>query len=378
MVKRHKDTVAAQAAGAFDAASGGVVPAIQPATTFKRGPDYALLNGEYSYARYHNQTGVAAERILAQLEGAADALLFPSGMAAIAAVFRSIPNGGAAIIQSGIYHGTSKWIRDFCARRDVDLREVDASDAALLEQACGAGRADVVLVETPSNPWLKLVDIAAASRAAKTAGAVLLVDSTAATPILQQPLALGADLVMHSSTKAINGHSDVMSGVLATGAETPLWGAIRTERDDGGTIIGPFEAWLLIRGMRTLPLRIERMCDNAMQIAGFLQDHPRVEAVLYPGLPGFAGHELAAAQMSGGFGYLMSFLVQGGRAEALRVAGRLQLFLRATSLGGVESLVEHRQTIEPDTGIPENLLRISIGIENVGDLIDDLGQALGQ
>ncbi|MEE9387677.1 MAG: PLP-dependent transferase [Paracoccaceae bacterium] len=378
MRKTKPATVAAQAGGAVDPSSGGVVPSIQPSTTFVRDRDYELQNGSYSYARYHNDTTAIAEGVLAELEGAAAALVFPSGMAAIAAVFRTIPTGGAAIIQSGIYHGTSTWVRDFCARRDVSLHEVDASDAAALDRLCRAHRADIVLVETPSNPWLKVVDIRSASRAAKQAGAILLVDSTAATPILSQPLALGADIVMHSSTKAINGHSDVLSGVLATAAVNPMWQAIEAERNGAGTVIGPFEAWLLVRGMRTLPLRVERMCQNAMQIAEFLHEHPGVEDVFYPGLPGFAGHDLAALQMQGGFGYLMSFLVKGDAADALRVAGRLNLFHRATSLGGVESLIEHRHTIEPDSGIPVNLLRISVGIEDAQDLIDDLGQALGQ
>jgi len=378
MDKLKPATVAAQAGGAVDATSGGVVPAIQPSTTFLRDRDYELVNGDYSYARYHNDAAVIAEGIIAELEGAAAALLFPSGMAAIATLFRSIPNGGAAIVQSGIYHGTTHWITGFCARRNITLHSVDASDTQALQALCVTHKADILLIETPSNPWLKITDIGAAKAAAKQAGAVLVVDSTAATHVLSQPLSQGADIVMHSATKALNGHSDVMCGALAFREKSDLWQHLLDERIASGTIIGPFDAWLLIRGMRTLPLRVERMCQNALKIAEFLNDHPRVDGVFYPGLPDFAGHELAKKQMQGGFGYLMSFLVKGDAANALQVASRLNLIHRATSLGGVESLIEHRHTIEPDSGIPDNLLRLSVGIEDVDDLIGDLGQALGQ
>ena len=371
-------TLAAQAGGAIDLQSGGVVPPIQPATTFARGRDYAPLNPANTYARDHNDVVRQAEAVLAQMEGGSEALLFPSGMAAIAALFRTVPNGGRVVVQSGIYWGTTKWIREFCERRQVVMDEVDASDIAALKAVCGKERADLVWVETPSNPWLKSVDIAAAAEVAHGVGALLVVDSTAATPILSNPLKFGADMVMHSATKAINGHSDVLAGVLVTKDGGAVWDEIANDRASAGAVLGPFEAWLLLRGMRTLPLRVERMCENAMKVAEFLADHPQVEEVFYPGLQGFAGHEIASKQMRGGYGFLMSFLVKGGREEALRVAGRLNLFHRATSLGGVESLVEHRHTIEPHTGIPENLLRISVGIEDAGDLIADLGQALGQ
>ena len=371
-------TLAAQGGGAIDLQSGGVVPPIQPATTFARDRDYALLNASNTYARDHNDVVRQAEAILAQMEGGQAALLFPSGMAAIAALFRTVPTGGRVVVQSGIYWGATKWMRDFCERRQVVMDEVDASDIAALRAVCVKGKADLVWIETPSNPWLRTTDIEAAAEAAHGAGALLVVDSTAATPILSNPLKFGADMVMHSATKAINGHSDVLAGVLVTKEGGPVWDEIAVDRAGAGAVLGPFEAWLLLRGMRTLPLRVERMCENAMKIAEFLTDHPKVEGVFYPGLQGFKGHDVAAKQMQGGYGFLMSFLVKGGREEALRVAGRLNLFHRATSLGGVESLVEHRHTIEPHTGIPDNLLRISIGIEDAGDLIADLGQALGQ
>ncbi|PSL22305.1 trans-sulfuration enzyme family protein [Shimia abyssi] len=373
----HPETLLAQAGGGIDPQSGGVVPPIQPSTTFARDAGYMPLNPENTYARDHNDAVRQAEQVLCQLEGGAAALLFPTGMAAIAALFRTVPTGGRVVVQSGIYWGTTKWIREFCERRQIVMDEVDASDVTALRDICARAPAHLVWVESPSNPWLKIVDIAAAAEAAKTCGALLAVDSTAASPVLAQPLALGADVVMHSTTKVINGHSDVLGGVLITRKLAPFWNEIANDRASAGAVMGPFEAWLLLRGMRTLPLRVERMCQNAMAIAAYLQDHPRVEAVWYPGLSSHHGHALATRQMSGGYGFLMSVLVKGGREEALCVAGRLGLFHRATSLGGVESLVEHRHTIEPHTGIPENLLRLAIGTENSGDLIADLGQALG-
>ncbi len=374
----HPETLLAQAGGAVDLSSGGVVPPIQPATTFLRGSDNEPLNPNNIYARDHSDTVRQAEAILTQLEGGASSLLFPSGMAAIAALFRTVPTGGRVIVQSGIYWGTTRWLRDFCTRRQIVMVEVDASDVAALESACVAGMAQIVWVETPSNPWLKIVDIAAASEVAKSCGAILAVDSTAASPVLSNPLSLGADIVMHSVTKVINGHSDVLGGVLIAKSGVDIWEDIAADRATAGAIMGPFEAWLLLRGMRTLPLRIERMCENAMRTAKFLDDHPQVDAVWYPGLSSHPSHDLAMRQMIGGQGFLISILVRGGREDALRVIGRLKLFHRATSLGGIESLVEHRHTIEPHTGIPENLLRLSLGTENANDLIPDLTQALEQ
>jgi cystathionine gamma-synthase len=374
--KQKPATIAAQAAGATDSATAGVVPGISLSTTYLRGPDYAPLRPDNIYGRDANDTVRQAEEVIRRLEGAAASLLFPSGMAAVAAVFRALPSGARVVMQNGIYWGTLKWVRDYCLRRAIILDEIDAADAEALAKACRS-TADMVWIETPSNPWLKTVDIAAASGIAHKAGAVLVVDGTAATPVLTRALDLGADLVMHSATKALNGHADVLAGVLSCrDPGNPMWQEIVTDRHDAGAIIGPFEAWLLMRGMRTLPLRVERMCANAQAVAEYLAAHPRIEAVFYPGLASHAGHEIARRQMQGGYGYLLSALIAGGRARALEVVGRLGLFHRATSLGGVESLVEHRHTIEPQTGIPENLIRLSIGIEAVEDLIGDLDQAL--
>lgn len=369
-------TIAAHAAGAKDTATAGVVPGLSLSTTYLRGPDYQLLRPDNMYGRDANDTVRQAEEVIRQLEDAAASLLFPSGMAAVAAVFRALPSGARVVMQTGIYWGTLKWVRAYCVRRAILLDEVDASDPGALAAACRSS-ADMVWIESPSNPWLRTVDIAAAAGLAHKAGAVLVVDGTAATPVLTRALGLGADIAMHSATKALNGHSDVIAGVLSCREPgSGMWQEIMSDRHDAGAILGPFEAWLLMRGMRTLPLRLERMCANAMAVADFLDGHRRIEAVFYPGLVAHEGHAVAARQMQGGYGYLLSVLVSGGRRGALGMVERLRLFQRATSLGGVESLVEHRHTIEPDTGIPENLVRLSIGIEDAGDLIADLAQAL--
>jgi len=369
-------TIAARAAGAMNMGDGGVVPGISVASTYARGADNALMRADNLYGRDENDTVRQAEEVIRQLEGAADSLLFPSGMAAIAALFRTLPAGARVIMQSGIYWGATVWVRDYCARYALTLEEVDSSDITALESAC-ATPADLVWIEVPSNPWLKITDIARAADQAHAAGAFLAVDGTASSPVLSRVLDLGADISMHSATKSMNGHSDIVAGVLSCGdADAPVWRDIAKARHDGGAILGPFEAWLLMRGLRTLPLRMERMCANALRVAQAMAAHDAIETVWYPGLPDHPGHAVAAQQMCGGYGCLVSILVRGDAARAIDVSGRLQLFHRATSLGGVESLIEHRVTIEPDTGIPGNLLRLSIGIEDADDLIADLDQAL--
>lgn len=378
MSKKSKATRIVQANGFIDPQTGGVVPPIQAATTFVRDENYELMSQDHIYARDENDLVRLGEQVLAQAEDAKAGLLFPTGMAAIAAVFRTIPNGGSIIVQSQIYWGTTKWIREFCARREINLLEIDTSDCQALETAIDQADPDLVFVETPSNPWLRVTDIERTAKTCARANTTFVVDSTAASPILSQPLSLGADIVMHSATKAINGHSDVLAGFLASNNPTSkIWELIETDRHDAGAVMGSFEAWLLIRGMRTLPLRMERMCENAQKVAEFLQAHDKVEAVFYPGLADHPQHDVAKNQMTGGFGCLLSFCVQGDAASALEVCGKLDVFKRATSLGGVESLVEHRHTIEGDiTGIPQNMIRLSVGIESIDDLLRDLSDAL--
>ncbi len=372
----HPATLAAHAAGAVGA-GGAIVPGIETSTTYRRGPDYALEAPRNIYSRDNNDTTRQAEAVICALENGEEALLFASGMAAASAVFRAVPSGGRIIVQSGIYYGIIAFLTAFCARRGITLDAVDTSDLKALEDACSQP-ANLVWVEVPSNPWMRITDLRQAAELSHNAKAILAVDSTASTPILTRPLDLGADIVMHSATKAMNGHSDVLAGVLVCrDKEHPFWHQIATDRHDSGAVLGPFEAWLLLRGLRTLPLRMGQMCQNAQTLAETLTKHPQVSAVWYPGLSTHPQHDLAKAQMSGGFGYLMSVLVKGGEAKALEVAGRLQLIHRATSLGGVESLIEHRHSIEPQSGLPPELLRLSVGIEDVGDLLDDLMQALG-
>jgi cystathionine gamma-synthase len=377
-VKQPKSaTVVAQLGHYVDPATGALVPPIQPSTTFARDEAYALLNPAHTYGRDDSPGYAQLEAVLCALEGGAAALVFPSGMAAIAALFRTLRRGDAIVVQRPIYYGTLAWLRKFCAHREIGLNDFDGADSARLERAVGAAKPALVWIETPSNPMLDVIDIARAAEVAHAAGALLAVDSTAATPILTRPLALGADLVMHSATKYLNGHSDVLAGALVAKGSDERWAAIRADRHDAGALLGPFEAWLLLRGMRTLALRVRAASGNALAIAGFLEDHARVERVLYPGLPSHPQHAVAQRQMDGGFGGLLSFQVRGGADAALAVAGRLELIARATSLGSTESLIEHRFTIEgPATGVPPNLLRLSVGIEDPNDLIADLAQAL--
>lgn len=374
MKKSHDNTIAAQLLGHVDPHSAGVIPSLQMSTTFVRDRTNVLVRADNSYGRDHNDGVRLAEEVIAQLERAEDALLFPSGMAAIAAVFQAIPQGAHVLIQSGIYWGTTKFIEDNTAKLHLNVDYADTSDAAVLDEL--GSQYDMVFIETPSNPWLKVTDIADMRR--RFPNAVLVVDSTAATPIVTKPIKYGADIVVHSATKALNGHSDVLAGVLCCATKTDMWGHIAQNRQVAGNIIGAFEAWMLMRSLRTLPIRVERMCENARLFAHHFEAHDAVEAVWYPGLPSHPQADCVLRQMPGGGGYLMSILIKGDRRSALNVIASLNLFHRATSLGGVESLVEHRHTIEPHTGIPENLLRISIGIENIDDLIADFEQALVQ
>ncbi|MCP5153444.1 MAG: PLP-dependent transferase [Ectothiorhodospiraceae bacterium] len=371
-------TLLAQAGHYEDAATGGVTPPIQPSVTFARDRDYALRLDGVSYARDRSPTFLPAEHVLARLEGGAQALLFASGMAAATAVFRCLAPGDHVVAPRVMYWALRDWLQRFCAQWGLELDLYATGDDADLARRVRPGRTRLVWVETPCNPTWEVTDIAAAAAVAHAAGARLAVDSTVATPLLTRPLELGADLVFHSATKYLNGHSDVVAGALVTRDADAHWRAIADQRANGGAILGPFEAWLLLRGMRTLDVRLRRACDNAMTVARHFAAHPEVEAVLYPGLQEHPGHAVAARQMSGGFGGMLSLLVRGDAARARAVAGKMQVFVRATSLGGVESLVEHRASIEgPGSPVPPNLLRMSIGIEDPADLVADIEQALG-
>jgi cystathionine gamma-synthase len=370
------ESLAAQALGIVDPRTGALVPGIEPATTFLRDPDGGYSTGRV-YARPDNPTFEPAEALLSALEEGEASLLFASGTAAALAPFQALDPGDHAVIPRAMYWALRAWILEQGPRWGLEVEPCDTSDLAALTAAMRPGRTKLVWLETPANPTWAITDIAAAAEIAHRAGAKVGVDSTVATPVLTRPLTLGADLVMHSATKYLNGHSDVIAGTLTTRAADEWWQRIRAVRHRGGAIIGPFEAWLLLRGMRTLYVRVNQACRSAQRIAEHLDGHPAVVEVLYPGLPGFPGHAIAARQMTGGFGGMLSIRVRGGESAAVAAAARVELWKRATSLGGVESLIEHRASIEgPTSPVPADLLRLSVGIEDVGDLIADLAEAL--
>lgn len=375
----HPDTIAAQALHRMQDGTGGVIPGWQPATTFaRRAQDYELTAPGYSYGRADNANVRLAEEIIAGLEGGRACLLFPSGLSAIASLFRSLPAGSHVAVQDSGYFGTLKWLRENAERLELSLSFFATGDLKVLEAALRPGETALVWIETPANPLWTVTDIAGAARLAHGAGARLAVDSTVATPVLTQPLALGADIVFHSATKYLNGHSDVLAGALVTNEpDAALWQAVEAERHGAGPVLGAFEAWLLVRGMRTLHLRVRRACEAAQMLAERLVAHPKVERVRYPGLADDPGHAVASRQMLEGFGGMLSFEVAGGAEAALRVVSGLRLIVPATSLGGVESLIEHRATVEgPHSDVPKGLLRLSVGVEAVADLWADLEQAL--
>ena len=372
----HPATLAAQALGSTDASTGAVVLPIHTATTFLRDPDNQYRRGR-SYGRADNPSYDQPQELLTVLEGGAATLLFSSGMAAAAAVFQCLPRDAHVVAPRVMYWGLRSWLRNFAEPWGIAVDFVDATALDALRQAVRPGRTRLLWIETPANPLWSVTDIAGSAEIAHGAGALLAVDSTAATPVLTRPLALGADLVMHSATKYLNGHSDVIAGTLTTAREDAFWERLRAARSSGGAILGSFEAYLLLRGMRTLFPRVERACRSAQLIADALSQNPRVLEVLYPGLPEHRGHAVAARQMNGGFGGMLSVRVRGGAEAAIGVAARLEIWKRATSLGGVESLVEHRASVEgADSPAPPDLLRLSVGIEDPGDLIADLEAAL--
>jgi cystathionine gamma-synthase len=374
--KTRPESVAAQAGGHIEPASGALIPPIFPATTFERGGDLSYTRG-YSYTRAANPTDVSAAETLTALEQGAETLLFGSGMAAATTVFLALEPGAHVVVPQVMYWALRSWLGGFATQWGLRVAFVDMGDLAAVREAVRPGETRLVWVETPANPLWSLTDIAAVAEIAHLAGAVLAVDSTIATPVLSQPVALGADIVMHSATKYLNGHSDVLAGSLTAARTDPLWETIRSVRMQNGGVLAPFESWLLQRGLRTLFPRVLWQSASALVLAERLSAHPRVEAVLYLGLPGFPGHELARRQMRGGFGGMLSVRVKGGGEAAIAAAARVRLWKRATSLGGVESLVEHRVSVEgPSSPVPADLLRLSVGVEAVEDLWDDLSGAI--
>ena len=377
---RHPETLVASAQYDASAAVRAVIPPIHPSANYARNAQYEL-NDDRDYSRDRNPTPELPERVLAELEHGSQAMLFSTGMAAATAVFRALTKPGDHVVAPlAMYFNLRKWLRAFSAQWNVEVSFVDMTKLDDLAAALRPGKTKVVWLESPANPSWDITDIAAASKLARKVGAFVCVDSTCATPVHTRPLELGAHLVMHSATKYLNGHSDVLAGALVVGELTgdvaTAWAALRTHRHDDGAILGPFDAWLLLRGMRTLFVRVQRQSATALELATRLSTLPGI-IVRYPGLPSHPGHAIAAAQMRDGFGGMLSLHTGGGAARAMQVASRLQVFVRATSLGGVESLAEHRLTAEGAASTaPADLLRLSIGLEHVDDLWRDLSQAL--
>lgn len=371
------ETVSAQALGWTDEATRAVIPPIHVSTTYLRDADNQYRSGRV-YARADNPAFDQPEAVLCALEQGHQALLFASGMAAATAVFQALAPGDHVLAPKVMYWSLRNWLMTFAVSWGLDVELIEMSDPAVVQAALRPGKTKLVWIETPANPLWTVTDIAATAGMVHAAGALLAVDSTVATPVLTQPLTLGADIVMHAATKYLNGHSDLIAGALVTRSDNDHWQRVRKVRAQLGGTLGSFESWLLLRGMRTLHLRVRAAVASAMRIAMHFDGHPAIADVLYPGLARCQGHAVAAAQMQGGFGAMLSLRIQGGEAAAIRVAARTQIWKRATSLGGTESLIEHRASVEgAGTPAPPDLLRLSAGIEHVDDLIADLEQALG-
>jgi cystathionine gamma-synthase len=378
MTKPHYTprTLAAQAMGHIDAATKAIVPPIHITTTFQRDEDNQYRNGNI-YGRPDNETIREAEAVIAMLEAAPSALVFGSGMSSAIACFLALAPGDHVIAPQVMYWALRNWLMTEGRHWGLVVEFVDMGDLAAVKAAIQPGKTKLIWAETPANPLWSIADIAALADIARKAGARLAVDSTCATPVFTRPLALGADIVMHAATKYLNGHSDVLAGALACAKQDAYWERIKMVRKSLGMILGPFEAYLLIRGMRTLDLRVRAQAASAMHLAEKLAGHRHVVEVLYPGLKGSPGHAVAARQMQGGFGGMLSIRVKGGEAGAIRVARETALWKRATSLGGVESLIEHRASIEGvGSPCPTDLLRLSTGVESPEDLLADLDAAL--
>ena len=368
------ETLAVHAGRRVDPTTGAVTPAIHPSTTFEREPDGSYPRG-FLYARNANPNRNALEECLAALEGGEAAAAFASASAATSAVFLALQPGDHVVAPTDAYHGTSRLLRETFSRWGLEATFVDMTDVAAVRRAIRPSTR-LVWVETPSNPLWKVTDIAAIGALARAASVRYVCDNTTATPVLQSPFRLGADLIVHATTKFLGGHGDVMGGAVVTKTRDPFFEKVRAIQASGGAVPSPFDCWLVLRGIRTLPSRMRAHSENALRVATFLARHARVEAVHYPGLPSHPGHDIARRQMAQ-FGGMVSVQVKGDRDRALAVAAKGRVFTRATSFGGTESLVEHRASIEgPGTHTPENLLRLSIGLENADDLIEDLDQAL--
>ena len=371
------ETRAVHAGRQIDAATGAVAMPLHMSTTFERSPDGEYPRG-YSYSRENNPTRSALERCLADIEGGKEALAFSSGLAVANAVVQGLEPGDHIIAPDDVYWGLRKVIGEVFGKSSLETSYVDMTDLDAVRAAIRPSTR-LLWTETPSNPLMKITGLAAIGALARETSSkiVTICDGTFATPVLQHPLDCGIDMVCHSTTKYISGHSDIVGGVLITRHDNYLFERARKAQRYGGSVPSPFDCWLTLRGIETLPCRVRTHSENGLRLARHLKMHPRVEAVHYPGLPDHPAYEIAVRQMSA-FGGMLSFQVEGGRDEAMAVAARCQLFIRATSLGGTHSLIEHRASVEgPQTKVPQNLLRVSVGLEHPDDLIADMNQALG-
>ena len=368
------ETLAVHKGRMVDPSTRAVTPPLHMSTTFERDADGSYPQG-YVYGRSDNPNRRLLEECVAALEVGEDAAAFSSGMAAIMSVFQALRPGDHVVAPLDIYHGTARLLREIMAPWGLRTTFVDLSEPEALMGAI-EDSTRMLFIETPSNPLLKITDVAAAAEFARERGIFTVCDNTLATPVLQRPLELGVDLVVHSSTKYLGGHGDVTGGVVVAARREGLFERIRRVQQDGGAVPSPFDCWLLLRSIRTLPYRVRAHTRNAAHVAEFLAGNSRVAEVFYPGLTPHPGHETARRQMQD-FGGMLSFRVKGGRDAAFAVASKTRLFTRATSLGSYESLIEHRASIEgPESATPQDLLRVSVGLENAEDLVADLAQAL--
>jgi cystathionine gamma-synthase len=368
------ETLAVHAGHAVDPATGAIAAPIYLSTTFERDVEGTYSRG-FMYTRNDNPNRQALEQGISSLEGGAVAAAFASGTGATMSIFQALAPGDHVLAHIDAYYGTSRVLRAIFLPWGLEADFIDMSDLAMVKKTLRP-KTKLVWVETPSNPLLKIVDLAAVAEIVQNAGVTCVCDNTWA-PVLQRPFDLGADLILHSTTKYFGGHCDVAGGIVVAKNDNDFFQRIRSIQYEGGAVPSPFDCWLILRGMRTLPWRMRAHSENAMKVAEFLAQHKKVARVHYPGVRSHPGHEIAARQMSM-FGGMLSFEVKDGYDAAMSVAAKSKIFIRATSLGGVESLVEHRASIEGrGTTSPEGLLRLSIGLENADDLIEDLDQALG-
>lgn len=372
--KHHVQTLAIHAGHLNNEKLGDIVQPIHVTTTFERNQNGGLK--DYSYTRSANPNRQTVENKIAAIEGATTAVAFSSGMAAINAIFETVLEPDChVIIPDDCYHGTRTLLENFLKRWKVTYDQVDMAVVATVEKSIKPSTR-LIWMETPSNPQLKIADIQAITQLAKKNNIYTACDSTFATPLLQKPLELGADFSMHSSTKYFAGHSDILGGIVCVN-RADVATQLRGYQGAAGAVPAPFDCWLLNRSLATFPLRFATQCNNAMAIATYLSTHAHIEKVFYPGLTTHLNHAIAKKQMTNGYGSILSVLIKGGREEAFAFAAKLTIFKHATSLGGVESLVEHRRSAEGNYPIsPDNLVRIAVGIEYVDDLIQDLAQAL--